>query len=418
MSGEEKTVFISYRRSASKHLAGRIFDHLRSHDYDVFLDVTTIDAGEIDRIILKQIAARAHFIVLLSRGSLIRCADEGDWLRREIEEAFRLNRNIIPVFDEGFNLDEEKQHLPEPLRTDLSRRNGLPLPYYYFDAGMETLRTRFLKQPIYNIVLTPVPAKEQAEVERRIARASASPSDITNILPQPFEWCPIPKDFVTLEDASREGGTTGGKYEVPAFAIAKYAITIFQYQAFLYKIDGRRDAHWWDYSPDAMKWHADRPTLTDTFDSDDLPRTNICWYDAVAFCRWLSDKTGQAITLPTEQQWQRAAQGNDNRVFPWGNEKPDKTRCNFSRNVGQTTPVTQYPHGASPYNVMNMSGNVWEWCLTEWGTERINMIGNNPRVVRGGSWRNYNVDFLRAADRFRVAPNLESRLLGFRIVCS
>ncbi len=109
----EKTVFISYRRSVSRHLARAIFLDLREHDYDVFLDVNTIDNGEFDAIILNQIAARAHFVLVLSKGSLERCANSGDWLRREIEEALRLNRNVVPIIEEGFDFAAEARYLPE-----------------------------------------------------------------------------------------------------------------------------------------------------------------------------------------------------------------------------------------------------------------------------------------------------------------
>ncbi len=126
----------------SRHLARAIFLDLRDHGYDVFLDVNTIDNGEFDEIILNQIAARAHFVLVLSKGSLERCADPGDWLRREIEEALRLKRNVVPVLDAGFSFRQEARYLPESLR-DLPRYNGIPLYHYYFDAAMETLRTRF-----------------------------------------------------------------------------------------------------------------------------------------------------------------------------------------------------------------------------------------------------------------------------------
>ncbi len=168
MSDKQRTVFISYRRSASKHLAGRIFDHLRSHDYDVFLDVETIDSGEFDRIILNQIPARAHFIVVLSPGSLRRCVNEGDWLRREIEEAMRLKRNIVPIIDEGFDFEKENAYLPEEWREKFTRYNGLRLFRDYFDDGMEKLRNRFLKEPVHGVEIRPTPEAEQTEVQRRI----------------------------------------------------------------------------------------------------------------------------------------------------------------------------------------------------------------------------------------------------------
>lgn len=145
MGDAEKSVFISYRRSVSRHLARSIALDLRAHGYDVFFDVDTINSGEFDRIVLQQIAERTHFVLVLSRGSLERCADADDWLRREIEEALHLKRNIVPVFESGFSFSAEAKRLPESLR-DLPRFNGIPLYHFYFDAAMDTLRNRFLKE--------------------------------------------------------------------------------------------------------------------------------------------------------------------------------------------------------------------------------------------------------------------------------
>jgi hypothetical protein len=133
MAEVEKTVFISYRRSTSKHLARAIFMDLRQHEYDVFLDVNTIDSGAFDTIILNQIAARAHFVVLLTPGALERCANAGDWLRREIEEAMQLKRNIVPVIEEGFDFDKETEYLPKVWRTEFQRLNAMRLMHDYFE---------------------------------------------------------------------------------------------------------------------------------------------------------------------------------------------------------------------------------------------------------------------------------------------
>lgn len=145
MGEAEKTVFISYRRSVSRHLARSIALDLRAHGYDVFFDVDTVDSGEFDRIVLQQIALRTHFVLVLSRGALERCTDEDDWLRREIEAALSLKRNIVPVFEASFSFSTERKRLPESLR-DLPRFNGIPIYHFYFDAAMETLRNRFLKE--------------------------------------------------------------------------------------------------------------------------------------------------------------------------------------------------------------------------------------------------------------------------------
>ena len=179
MTDPNRTVFISYRRSTSQDLARSIFMDLRANGWDAFFDVNTIDSGMFDRIILNQIAARAHFVLVLSPGALERCANEGDWLRREIEEAIRLNRNIVPVMKEGFSFETEKQFLPDSIK-DLPRFNTLRVPHDYFDEATEKLRNRFLKQPFYGEIV-PTPTQEAAIVEQRIAVAVRSHEIMTAI---------------------------------------------------------------------------------------------------------------------------------------------------------------------------------------------------------------------------------------------
>src|SRR5262245_42727437 len=131
-----KTVFISYRRDVASFIARAIFMDLRQHGYDVFMDVETIDSGEFDTVLLNQIAARAHFVLILTPGTLERCNEPGDWLRREIEEALRLKRNIVPLFINNFDLREAEPLLTGEL-AQLKRLNALDVPHNYFDAAME-----------------------------------------------------------------------------------------------------------------------------------------------------------------------------------------------------------------------------------------------------------------------------------------
>jgi tetratricopeptide (TPR) repeat protein len=175
-SDPQKTVFISYRRSASRYLARLIFKSLHDAGYDVFLDVNTIDSGAFDEMILRQIAARAHFVLVLSPGALERCQNEGDWLQREIEEAMRLTRNVIPIIEEGFNFDKEINFLPASIRDAFRRYNGVGLYHEYFDAAMEKLTTRFLKDPVIQVRLAQPPPAEQHEVRQQIEQVASSPA--------------------------------------------------------------------------------------------------------------------------------------------------------------------------------------------------------------------------------------------------
>ena len=121
------------------------------------------------------------------------------------------------------------------------------------------------------------------------------------------------------------------------------------------------------------------------------------------------------------------------RLYPWGNEAPTAELCNFNMNVGDTTLVGHYPKGASPYDVLGMAGNVWEWTLSLWGKDASKPQFGYPykptdgredlqagvdirRVVRGGSCSNY-VWHVRCAYRFRLIPLNRRDYLGFRVVC-
>lgn len=168
-----KTVFISYRRAVASFIARAVFQDLCAHGWDVFMDVQSIDSGKFDRIILNQIAARAHFVVILTPGTLERCANGDDWLRREIEYAFEKERNIVPLLANGFDFASNRAHLTGKL-AELKRRNGLNVPHDYFEEAMERLRTRYLKQPVYGAIV-PTPADEKLEVERYVAEVTARP---------------------------------------------------------------------------------------------------------------------------------------------------------------------------------------------------------------------------------------------------
>lgn len=165
-----KTVFISYRRNPSISWARNIYNDLTNHGYDVFFDIKSVKNGEFDRLILNQIEARMHFILLLTPTSLDRCDDPEDWLRREIEHAMEHRRNIVPILEEGFNFNPLKPKLVGNLKA-LERLNMLPFHQYYFEAGMSMLRDEFLNPPKYPIELRPLSVPEQREAQRRIKAA-------------------------------------------------------------------------------------------------------------------------------------------------------------------------------------------------------------------------------------------------------
>lgn len=181
MSSTQNTVFISYRREPSRWLAKSLFDKLRDKGFDVFLDIEEINSGDFNRIILGQIAARAHFVLLLTPGTTERCANKDDWLRREIEHAMDKERNIVPIMVDDFSFTIARPHLTGKLALLETKYNGMPLYFAYFDEGVDRLVERFLKPPVY-VDEQPVSSPEIRIAKEKIEKAIQSPRPTQNML--------------------------------------------------------------------------------------------------------------------------------------------------------------------------------------------------------------------------------------------
>lgn len=243
-------------------------------------------------------------------------------------------------------------------------------------------------------------------------------------LPPPFDWIDIPAGSVTL-DSGGYVPVEGQTFEVPPYTIAKYPITNAQFAGFT-EANGYGEPRWWtEYGwqkREKEKWWRPRFLHNAKFNPPDHPVVGVSWHEAVAFCRWLSDMTGEAIMLPTELQWQRAAQGNTNRPYPWG-DTFDLHCCNSCvktpRTRNSTSPVTRYEgKGDSPFGVVDTCGNAWEWCLTEFhtGLNDPMLYGENPIVtLRGGAWYLPSKDAMKVTFRFGAPSSLVDYAMGFRI---
>jgi sulfatase modifying factor 1 len=213
----------------------------------------------------------------------------------------------------------------------------------------------------------------------------------------------IPEGEFTIGSPSREGEDDEHpphKVFIRGFWIGKTEVTFDQYDRFSSRT-GRTKA------ADEGWGRGKRPVIY------------VSWNDAQEFCSWLGKETGLKFRLPTEAEWEKAARDR----FPWGSTPPDRDRANFNKNHMMTRPVGSYRRGASPYGVLDMAGNVWEWAA-DWYDANFYQVSpwENPqgpetgseRVARGGSWANSS-NLVRSANRSKEKPGNKLNILGFRL---
>jgi formylglycine-generating enzyme required for sulfatase activity len=235
---------------------------------------------------------------------------------------------------------------------------------------------------------------------------------------------------------------------VGPFDLACYPVTNAQYALFLADDGYNPSRPWWDDAGQAWlarddatieglkDWQRrkrkdqpgwwDHPRVGQT--RTNHPVVGISWYEAVAFCRWLSQHpvyNPQRYTyrLPTEAEWEYAARGMARRIYPWGKEAPDGERANFDQIYDGTSAVGCFPLGATAENVHDLAGNVWEWTGSVYtpypydpddGREQLDNPAEKYFTLRGGGWNNPSIN-LRASARNNNLPDYHYNNVGFRL---
>jgi formylglycine-generating enzyme required for sulfatase activity len=242
-----------------------------------------------------------------------------------------------------------------------------------------------------------------------------------------IDWVEIPGGEFQYGDESQYAARPQ-RLTLPTFHISRYPLTFAQFQTFLDDAEGFADPRWFE---GLAAGDDDRRMDEQEFKFANHPRDSVNWYQAMAFCRWLSWRLGGghdlkrvadwAVRLPTEFEWEKAARGTDGRIYPYAGEF-DAAKGNTSETgLEQTSAVGIFPNGASPYAVMDLSGNVWEWCLSNYDKPALearkeNLRTDKDRVLRGGSWSDLQ-DLARAPFRYINHPADRYFDFGCRVVC-
>jgi len=193
--------------------------------------------------------------------------------------------------------------------------------------------------------------------------------------------------------------------ELEAFQISRTPITCAEYVAFVLATD----------HPTPNYWHGDDPPPQ----LNDHPVVEVSLNDARWFCRWLSTATGREFRLPSEAEWERAARGDDQRAFPWGDTWQPGCCNTAEHGPGTTTPVGSFAQDTSPFGCVDMAGNVEEWTTSTFAPYPGSTLvpPAQPQIVaRGGSW-NGDAILARCTRRHARSAALTSPARGFRVVC-
>jgi formylglycine-generating enzyme required for sulfatase activity len=189
-------------------------------------------------------------------------------------------------------------------------------------------------------------------------------------------------------DGEAHDDETPRQVNLAPFRIGKYPVTVAQYLTFVEEgTASNREPERWDEQQEHPNW----------------PVVNVTWHQAAAYCEWAGG------SLPTEEEWERAARGRNVTKYPWGEEDIDPSRANYDQsNIGHPTPVGLYPSGASGEGACDMIGNVFEWTSSVWSK------GRGAYVWRGGAF-NVNRRNARSSYRFNNLPVVQYQALGFRL---
>ena len=217
----------------------------------------------------------------------------------------------------------------------------------------------------------------------------------------------IPEGFFLMGcDTGRDDERPAHRVWVDGFELAAFQTTNAEYARFL---QGTRQ------SPPLL-WE------DPNFNDPEQPVVAVSWFDAVAYCDWLTTTLGKHYRLPTEAEWERAARGGvEGEIFPWGNCEPEDVPDYATR--WKTGPEQLGLYAPNAYGLYNLGDNVHEWCADWYDAEYYSVspernprgpVSSSRRASRGGSWR-HHIKVTRTAARSSIPPEFKYADYGFRV---
>lgn len=372
-------------------------------DHDIFISYAHQDRSRVEPLV-KAIEALGYSVwwdVLLR---------PGDPVGERIEQAISVAKCVLVVWSEAAERSQGVQAETKARSTDKLvpvllepfSGNFLGVDLTEWDGRPEHAAFQRLIRVIAKLA-GPPPAGVTPTLN------DAPPRATRRLRVPDIAWVEIPGGpFVYQQSETRK---------LPTFWIARYPVTNAQFQTFI-DDDGYEEPRWWTDlkrpAPETPRWQ-----------QSNRPRTNVDWYECVAFTRWLNARLGLddgSIRLPTELEWEKAARGERGLAFPWGNEyRPAFANIWETDNnetgpwyLAQPTAVGVYPHGASEYGVEDLCGTVWEWCSNQYAIGDGYPTSEN-HVQRGGSWLNY-LAATGGIIRQQIGASIRNNIGGLRLV--
>ncbi|MCB0044157.1 MAG: SUMF1/EgtB/PvdO family nonheme iron enzyme [Caldilineaceae bacterium] len=319
-------------------------------------------------------------------------------------------------------------------------------------AWHATLRTEFAHKLAHILQQDPPLTSISARIEvgHILGRLGdprfSGPCRLPEFIPIPGGTFSMGSDEAEVEELIAATGKNRYRDELPRhmvelddFALACYPVTNEMFDCFI-DARGYAEPRWW---PEALAdqrwaegeirdWEGKRAQPAyrndERFNGANQPVVGVTWYEAAAYCHWLTAarNDGCLYRLPTEAEWERAARGPHGFRYPWGNDWDAERANTDALNLDRTTPVGIFPDGASAEGLLDLSGNVYEWCQDWYGqdtyVENVDQPAKNPqgpkqgvyRLLRGGSWYGDH-HAVRCAYRSGYYPGRRLDDNGFRI---